>query len=242
MRGRRGQLVAIALMVSVSAGCGESGADDPPAVPSATSSPSASASAAIFPYSDEDVGIDAGTYRIPRSAWSVADFTVTFGEGWTVQYGHVFHRPSDSPYGLEFYAVVPDAIYADGCQGMDGDLMQVGPSVDDFATALLAQPGATKGDPVATTLGGYPATRIDLAVPDGFDLEACSLGEIGLQIWYSPDADKYFVLLNDNPTSVYIVDVGGQRQVFIAGPVGPSTTSRDARELQSVLDSIRIGA
>ena len=94
--------------------------------------------------------------------------------------------------------------------------------------------------PVATTLGGHPATRIDLAIPEGLDLTACSFGEVGLQIWYARPADKYFVLLRDNPTSVYIVDVDGQRQVFIAGPVGSATTKRDARELQAVLDSIRI--
>jgi len=117
--------------------------------------------------------------------------------------------------------------------------MEIGPSVDDLATALLEQPGAEASRPVETTLGGYPATRIDLAVPDGLDLTACSIGEIGLQIWYSGAADKYFVLLPDNPTSVYIVDVDGQRQVFIAGPVGPTTKNRDARELQAVLDSIR---
>jgi hypothetical protein len=117
--------------------------------------------------------------------------------------------------------------------------MEIGPSDGDFATALLEQPGTEASRPVATRLGGHPAIRIDLAVPDGYDLTACSIGEIGFQIWYSRPADKYFVLLPDNPTSVYIVDVDGQRQMFIAGPVGPTVTNRDARELQAVLDSIR---
>ena len=140
---------------------------------------------------------------------------------------------------MEFSAVAPTEIFADACDGENGEVMEVGPTVDDFVTALLEQPGAEASRPVEATLGGYPATRIDLAIPDGYDLTVCSFGEIGLQIWYSAPADKYFVLLRDNPTSVYVVDVDGQRHVLIAGPVGPTTTQRDARALQAVLDSIR---
>ena len=75
------------------------------------------------------VGVEAGTYRIAKSAWSVADFTVTFPDGWSVQYGHVFHTVPDTLGELEFYAVVVDAIYADACEGSNGELMEVGPSV-----------------------------------------------------------------------------------------------------------------
>ena len=82
-------------------------------------------------------------------------------------------------------------------------------------TALLQQPGPKKSGPVETTLGGYPATRIDLVVPKGFDLGPCNAADIGLQIWYSPPADKNFVLLDHGIASVYIVDVDGERQVFL---------------------------
>jgi hypothetical protein len=240
LKDRRGRTLMVGILLAVVAGC-EGGGGAPPTAPSTGMFPTASASVAtdLFPYDEEGAVVDAGTYRIPASAWSVAEFEVTFGKGWTVQYGHVFHRPSDSRFGLEFYAVVPDAIFADGCKGTEGALIDVGPSVDDFVTALREQRVTDASRPVATTLGGHPATRIDLAIPDGYDLSACNLGKIGLQIWYSPPADKYFVLLRDNPTSVYVVDVDGRRQVFIAGPVGPTTTKRDARELKAVLNSIR---
>lgn len=241
IRDRLAGVLMVAVLLVVAAGCGDDGKGAPTASASVTSAPSSGATTEVFPYDDEGAPVDAGTYRIPASAWSVAPFEVTFGEGWTVQYGHVFHRQSDTPYELEFYAVVPDRIAADACEGVEGGLMEIGPSVDDFATALLKQPGTEASRPVATTLGGHPAIRIDLAVPEGYDLTACSFGKVGFQIWYSPPADKYFVLLRDNPTSVYIVDVDGRRQVFIAGPVGPKTTKRDARELQAVLDSIRFG-
>jgi hypothetical protein len=190
---------------------------------------------------DGEVVVEPGTYRIPASAWSVADFTVTFPDGWTAKYGHVYAKHIDSAEDeLDFYAVVVDAIYADPCEGSDtGELVEVGPSVEDLAAALLEQPGPNASGPFETTLGGYPATRIDLSFPEGFDLKPCNLAGIGLQIWYSPPADKYFVLVRDGIASVYIVDVDGKRQVFLTQYLS-ATSDADVRELQTILDSIHI--
>jgi hypothetical protein len=118
--------------------------------------------------------------------------------------------------------------------------MEVGPGVDDLAAALLRQPGPMASGPVDTTLGGYPAIRIDVTLPEGFDLNACNLEGIGLQNWYSAPADKYFVLLPDAVASVYIVNVDGQRQVFLTQS-GSATSEEDLAVLQAILDSIRIG-
>ena len=60
----------------------------------------------------------------------------------------------------------------------------------------------------------------------------------GLQIWYSQPADKYFVLLADGSASVYILDVDGERQVFMT-QVRSATTDENRAELQAVVDSIR---
>ena len=117
--------------------------------------------------------------------------------------------------------------------------MEIGPSVDDLADVLLQQPGPKANGPVDTSLGGYPATRIDLTVPKGFDTKGCRLGDLGLQIWYSRPADKYFVLLRDGAASVYILDIDGQRQVFLT-QYRSATSHEDLRELQAVLDSIQI--
>ncbi|HEX5578940.1 MAG TPA: hypothetical protein VFY43_04665 [Candidatus Limnocylindria bacterium] len=201
-------------------------------------SPTPAATATPFPYSTDPAAIEAGTYRIPRSEWSTVDFTVTFPEGWTVQYGHVYNKDPDTDDELGFYAVVVDDVYANACEGDTGELMQIGPSVDDLAAALLQQPGPMASGPVDTTLGGYPATRVDLTIPEGFDLAACSLGGIGLQIWYSAPADKYFVLLPDGEMSVYIIDVDGQRQVFLTG--GSATSDENVRELEATIGSIQI--
>ena len=214
--------------------CGGDDDSSSEAAPSAATSvpPSSSIPAGTGP-------IEPGTYRIPKSAWSDVDFTVTFPEGWTAQYGHAYHKHPDTDDELTFYSVVVDGIYADPCVNEGGALIEVGPTVDDLAEALLRQPGPMKSGPVDTTLGGYPAKRIDLTVPKGFDLSACNVKGIGLQIWYSPPADKYFVLLQSEIASVYILDVNGQRQVFLTGH-SSAASQEDVRELQTVLDSIRI--
>ena len=59
-----------------------------------------------------------------------------------------------------------------------------------------------------------------------------------LQIWFSPP-DHYFVLPADDTANVYIVDVHGQRQVFVT-QVGSKASDEDVQELQEILDSVRI--
>ena len=188
-----------------------------------------------------DETIEPGSYHIPSSEWSPADFTVTFPSGWSVQYGHVYHQNNERGETGEFYAIDLDEVYTDSCHGK-GIPKAVGPGVDDLATALLEQVGTVAGEPVQTTLGGHPATRIDLRVPKGLDLEDCRLahdGVRGLQLWYSVPADKYFVLRAGGTAHIYILDVDGERQVFVTQQVSP--TPDDRTELQTVLNSIRVG-
>lgn len=187
--------------------------------------------------------IEPGSYRIPRSAWSAVDFDLTIPSGWYVQYGHVYGKHQDKPTELHFYAVVVGDIYTDACHG-DGAPMEVGPGADDLLEALQQQLGPVVSEPVATAVGGYPATRIDLQIPETLDLEQCRLAEdgvLGLQVWYSGPADKYFVLAEDGSASVYIVDVDGDRQVFLTHH-SAATSDEDLAELQAVLESIRIHA
>jgi hypothetical protein len=232
-------LAMMVLLMVVATGCAGNATEQPDASTVSATSATGSPEVSTFPETDDPTPVEAGTYRIARSPWSVADFTVTFPEGWTVQYGHVYSAQPDTDHEFGFYAVVVDEIYADACQGDNGDLMKFGPGVDDLVAALLEQPGPKATGPVETTLGGYPATRIDFTIPENLDLTSCAYPEIGLQIWYSPPADKYFVLLKGAKASAYIVDIDGRRQVFLTQS-GPAMSDAQVRELQAVLDSIRI--
>jgi hypothetical protein len=241
MRNRRGHALALAVLLIGLTGCGEDEGGNGTAAPrSATSSPTLDVATTPFADSAEPVAIEPGTYSIPRSEWSRLDFSVRFPEGWTVQYGHVYLKHPDTDDELGFYAVIPDTIYADACAGSEGELMTVGPSGEDLVAALLRQRGPIASEPVETTLGGYPATRIDLTVPERFDLTPCNLKDVGFQVWFSHPADKYFVLLPDVTMSVYIVDVDGERQVVLAN--GSATSDEELRELHAILQSIQIEA
>lgn len=234
-----GTLVAVGLLPIT--GCGEDTTSSFETNGKQQISPSTAIASVPVPNSmpSGDGPIEPGTYRIPNSAWSVADFSVTFPQDWTVQYGHVYARNQDRDDEFGFYAVVVDEIFADGCAGSSSGVIEFGPSVDDLLSALLEQPGPMKSGPVETTLGGYPATRLDLTVPEDFDLGPCNVADIGLQLWYSVPADKNFVLLDDGSASVYILDVNGERQVFLTQH-GSTTSDEDLAELQEVLDSISI--
>lgn len=226
------------LVVGAMAGCTMDAIDKAPqpVVPTWASDTTTSGRSSVA-----HLAIEPGTYRIPASAWSVADYRVTFGEGWAVQYGHIFSKHSDTDDELGFYAVVVDEIFTDPCRG-EGVPMAVGSGVGDLVTALLELPGPIKSRPVASTLAGYPATRIDLEVPQGLDLTKCRLAEdgvMGLQVWKSTPADKYFVLLPGRRVSLYVVDVHGRRQVFLV-ETEARTSATDKADLKAALDSIRI--
>jgi hypothetical protein len=190
----------------------------------------------------EHVPLEPGTYDVPSSPWSVAGFTVTFPEGWTVQYGHVFALHGDTADELGFYPVVVDEVFADACRGEGGSTRAIGPGVDSLITALRDQDSGLETEVSETTLGGYPATRIDLRISRRTDLDRCQMAEYGftgLQVWYSEPADKYFVLLPGAVATAYVLDVDGERQVFLT-QVGNPDSKADLVALERVLDSIDI--
>jgi hypothetical protein len=196
--------------------------------------------------------LEPGTYRVSAAgrtgsdplAWSIVDFTITIPDGWNGHTGHYLskYEDVDEIRGLSFYPVLVNEIYADPCEGERGPTLAVGPHVYDLVDALLAQPGTVASEPVQTTIGGFRATRVDLEVREDADLESCFLadyGPPGLQIWFSDPSDKYFVLMPGFTASVYVVDVDGERQVFLTQHA-PAVSDEDVRALQSMLDSIRI--
>jgi len=199
-----------------------------------------------------DSALAPGTYLISKQGrggsdpivWSIVDYTITFPAGLIGHTGHYVSKNEDveGASGYGFYPVLVDEVYADPCLGESGPTVTVGPAPDDLVDALVAQPGTTT-TVTHTTIGGYPATRVDLEIADDVDLESCFLFDFGppggLQIWFSAARGKYFVSMPDLVSTVYVVDTNGKRQVFMAAP--PSDASdEDVAELQAIVDSIHI--
>lgn len=217
------------------AACGD---DDEP---TSANEPTATATIPPIPEgisNDEPASLEAGTYRVVSGPWSIVEYTITVPEGWTGHSGWYLskHEDGDESDVLGVYPVLVDEVYADPCVGSGGTTVAVGPEVNDLVGALQAQPGTVTSEPVELTIGGLPATRIDLEIRESTDLSSCNTP--GLQIWFSEPSDKYFVLLPGNTARVFVVDVDGEPQVMLSWH-GPATSDEDLGELQSVLDSIR---
>lgn len=146
--GRRATLAVIAWMLAATGltACsgGPYGSGDGPDAPTGPS-----ATFRTMPEWDAESGgahtpIEPGTYLVPRSPWSVADFTVTFPAGWTVQYGHVYGSNAEAADEFGFYAVVVDEVFHDSCAPEDETTRAVGPGIDDLGTALREQLGGER--------------------------------------------------------------------------------------------------
>lgn len=205
-----------------------------------------------LPISDDGATpIEAGTHLSPAGESQVAAYDVTVPADWHVQYGVMLvkhpappsteaHPEIEGTEGMFLSPFVMDKvrIFRDACHG--GQKVGASPSsVTELVSSLRAQQsGPLTSDPVATTLGGLPATRIDLGFRARADLSRCRIPGM-LQIWRADLARNvdYNVLLPNGSISVYVVDVAGRSQGFIAQTLS-ETSETDRAELQSILDSI----
>lgn len=225
------------------AGGGQSASPNP--TPTSTPTPTAAASAAVpeFPGVSDDVA--PGTYLWRAGAATPADITFTVPAGWMSRYA-IPHKDRGGPGEIAIGNWIIANVYADPCQ-WQGSLLDpaVGPTVDDLATALVAQKGRNATAPTDVTLGGYPAKRVELSIPADLDRATCDGGVI--RTWEAPREDSFL----DNETQnlgmhpgqlnvVYIVDVNGERLVIDTWHM-PGTSAADLAELEAILASMRIG-
>lgn len=200
---------------------------------------------------DGATAIEAGTHLVPAGESQVAAYHVTVPADWHVQYGIMLvkHPAPPSPEahpeieggeGMFLSPFVLDKVklFRDACHG--GEKIGAAPSsVPELVSALRAQQsGPLTRDPVATTLGGLPATRIDLGFRTRADLSDCRIPGM-LQVWRAdPERNEdYNVLLPNGSISVYVVEVDGRSQGFLTQTLS-ETSDIDRAELQSILDSI----
>ena len=201
--------------------------------------------------------LEPGTYLISSEgrtgpdpvSWSITDYMITVPEGWLGHTGHYLSKweDDDSPThrgrGLGIYPVIVDEVYADPCRGETGPTVTLDHEPEALVEALLAQPGTAVSKPRKTTVGGRPATYLELEVPKGAERRHCHMADFGgpgqLQAWHSEPTGKYLVLMPGMTTGVYVVDVDGRRQVIVTGRAADPPDGAPARELQDMVDSIR---
>jgi hypothetical protein len=137
-----------------------------------------------------------------------------------------------------------DNVYTGGCHWRGTELdPPVGPTVDDLATALIAQAGPGASPPASVTVGGHAGKKVELSIPSGLDVTTCdSDGDYPIFGRFVSDrgygAQPYTHGVGQHNT-FYIIDVDGTRQVIDAMYL-PGTSAADRAEQDQIVASIRL--
>jgi hypothetical protein len=123
----------------------------------------------------------------------------------------VWVNADEDEWGAITLMVVGD-VYSDPCVRA-GNPPELGPTVEDFAAALVSQKVTSTTTPVPVALDGHDGLYVELSVPADFDTSRCRDNE--LVIWEpvgeeSAGADTWFV------SRYWVLDVDGQRVVLVA--------------------------
>ena len=232
-------VIGVNLLPGQGPGVGQGPSPSPTATATATPSPSPvpvpSRAARKIPFSGD---LGAGTFYIEdRSITNAERFTFTVPDGWKTDSSTFI-----SKNGKELLTPwVVSHIFSDACQWEgDRNLVDVGTTVDELVSALEDQEGRQASSPTDVTVGGFPATRIELTVPADLDTATCTNGN--LRYWPGAGPDMGSGLCCNQPgntDALNVVDIDGRRLVVVARHY-PDSSAEDRAELQAVVDSIEI--
>ena len=174
------------------------------------------------------------TFTVPATGWSAFD---------PVFVGKNLAGGGDT-FDLYLSPFLVANTYTGGCHWLGTALTPpVGPTVDDLATALIAQAGPGASPPVAVTMDGHPGKKVELSIPKDLDVATCdSDGDFAifgrwLTVGQSYGAAPY-TYGNGQHNTVYIIDADGQRQVIDTMYL-PGASTADRAELDQIVASIR---
>jgi hypothetical protein len=138
---------------------------------------------------------------------------------------------SSPPAGMAFVVSTVDNTFADPCSHRQRS-PKVGPTIADLAGALGKVPNTTATTPVKTTIAGYEATYIELAIPSSLP---CALDEFYL--WQDSPGGYWWVQGLNETARVWILDVGGRRVTFLAHSY-PGSGAGAKGVFQKILDTV----
>jgi hypothetical protein len=138
---------------------------------------------------------------------------------------------NDPPDGAGVFFYRGGGLYVDPCRPDDeGNAdISVGPTVDDFVTALVDHPSLDVTAPVDVTLAGYSGKYVDLLVPD--DISEC--------FRYRPMDAHIYAQGPGQRWHMWVLDVNGVR-VLVETNDHPGTSADRLAEEQAIIDSLEI--
>lgn len=192
----------------------------------------------VTPYSPSSGGHDCLEPPQPGCTESPANdsirFTFSVPDGWAGFESAIWlatvQNLSPRGAGMSFDGGAP-WLYSDPCDAIRPPDIPVGPTVDDFASALADHPLLDVTNPVDVTLGGYSGKYVNLQVPS--DISACT------DNLYRPWEPGIYAQGPSHRWHLWILDVDGVRAVVMTYDY-PETSQQHRAELQAIVDSIRI--
>lgn len=175
--------------------------------------------------------LDPGTYLV--SGFTVP-FEITVPDGWESG-GWFVYRSAPNDAGVAVNFQVDSYVPTDAC-AWKGTIVEVGPSLEAFASAMAAQTSTVTTPAIEIMLDGFTGLEFDHAVESGVDILECDEQKICLHSDSPSNCARWHSSVSEHET-YRVVDLGGERAVIAVLSSGsPDPTLVD--EAHVVFDSI----
>lgn len=162
-------------------------------------------------------------WAIERPPGASSQFTAKAGDAW-ISFGTVGQTYSD-PCKYQSTALDPP----------------LGPTVQDFVTALGQQVGSNATTPSAATIDGFSGQALQIEIPVGIDAPNCEGREY--RLWVAPgqgDPARNTGNLSGLDDRLWVLDVNGIRLV-IESLAPMAATDAQRSEAEAIVESIHFG-
>jgi hypothetical protein len=168
-----------------------------------------------------------------------AEVTTPRPDGWVLE-SNFARKEGTDPGRIGFSAWTMNAVYPDPCHWTD-DIVELSnpPTVEEIVAALVAQSGRDPSTPTDVTLGGQPATRLELVTPADLDISTCDEEKYKTWTDLSDPGGGNWNHESGQLDVIYVVDMD-RGPVVIDAWYNPSTSDADLSELEDVLDAMVI--
>jgi hypothetical protein len=207
------------------------------ASPSPSTPPASAATDTVRPFFGEEgfvmcppVEVDPDCVEDPRD--ETIAFTFEMPESWDrFEEAGVWIDRNAPPDGATVFFYRGNWLFSEPCRPDEEGSpdVPVGPTVDDFVTALVDHPSLDVTQPVDVTLAGYDGKYLDLTVPD--DIGACGS--------YQPISAHIYAQGPGQRWHMWVLDVDGVRVLVETNDYAGTSPQRLA-EIEAILDSLVI--